>query len=119
MKLSSVGVPIAQRELSLSGAANVSVLIGKPEVFPDGNGCYCPVQIVGLGEQRVSSPMGQDTMQALVLALEFVGTSLYTSSAWKSGRLTWLGNRNLGFPVPESIRDLVPPFLHTSTPPQD
>jgi hypothetical protein len=109
MKLNSVGVPIAQRELLLSGAANVLVLIGKPELFPDGNGCYCPVQIFGLGDQKVSCPMGQDAMQALVLALEFAGTTLYTSSEWKSGRLTWLGMRNLGFPVPDTIRDLVPP----------
>lgn len=108
MELTTVGMVIAKRELLLSGGATVSVVIGKPESFPDGNGCYCPFQIVGLGNQKVRCAMGQDTVQALTLALSAIGAVLYTTSEWKSGLLTSNIGRDLGFPVPDSIRDLAP-----------
>ncbi len=47
-------------------------------------------------------------MQALLLALQSIGTDLYTSAEAKEGRLTWFGSPNLGFPVPDIIADLVP-----------
>jgi hypothetical protein len=47
-------------------------------------------------------------VQALDLALKMVGAVLYTHAAWKAARLTWLGGRNLGFPVTDNLRDLVP-----------
>ena len=55
MKLTSVGIVIAQRALSLSAQETVAVLIGKREPFPDGNGCYCPYQILGIGNQTPST----------------------------------------------------------------
>jgi hypothetical protein len=51
---------------------------------------------------------GVDAVQALDLALKMVGAVLYTHAAWKAARLTWLGGRNLGFPVTDNLRDLVP-----------
>lgn len=108
MKLASVGVVIAHRDLALTGKATVSVIIGKPEPFPDGNGCYCPYQILGLGDQQVRYAGGEDTLQALTLTLQKIGAVLYTSSEAKAGLLTWNGNRDLGFPTPNSIRDLSP-----------
>ena len=108
MKLTSVGTVIAQRELSVPTKATVSVVIGKPEPYPDGNGYYCPYQILGLGEQKIRSAGGQDTVQALILALRAIGVVLYTSREAKEGLLTWNGNADLGFPVPDSIRDLAP-----------
>ena len=112
MKLTSVGPVMAVRELSLSGKATVSVIIGKPEPFPDGNGCYCPYQILGFGDERVSYAGGEDTVQALMLTLKKIGTDLYTSPEARGGLLTWdagTTDRDLGFPVPDSIRDLAPP----------
>jgi hypothetical protein len=50
-------------------------------------------------------------MQALILALSMVGTELYTSEEYESGRLSWdcgAVKGHLGFPVPESIRELLP-----------
>lgn len=109
MKLTSVGVIIAKRDLILTGKPAVSIIIGKPEPFPDGNGCYCPYQILGLGDQQVRYAGGEDTLQALTLTLTKIGTVLYTSIEAKAGLLTWNGDRDLGFPVPDSIRDLAPP----------
>ncbi len=51
-------------------------------------------------------------MQALLLALKRVGADLYTSAEAKAGLLTWeagSSKSDLGFPVPDSIRDLAPP----------
>jgi hypothetical protein len=104
-----MGIVIAQRELSLSAQETVSVLIGKAEPFPDGNGCYCPYQILGIGDQRVRHAGGEDTVQALMLTLKMIGTDLYTSPEAKARRLTLNGSKDLGFPVPDSIRDLAPP----------
>ena len=98
MKLNNVGVVIAQRELSLSTKAIVTVVIGKPEPFPDGNGCYCPYQIIGLGDQKVRYAGGEDTAQALMLTLQTIGAVLYASHEAKSGLLTWNGGTDLGFP---------------------
>lgn len=109
MKLANVDVVIARRDLTLTGKPAVSIIIGKPEPFPDGNGCYCPYQIVGLGDQQVRYAGGEDTLQALTLALLKIGAVLYTSSEAKAGLLTWNGDRDLGFPTPNSIRDLSPP----------
>ena len=67
MKLKSVGSVIAERKLTLSGRSTVSVLIGKPEPFPDGNGYSCPYQIVGLGGEQIRRAGGDDTVQALLL----------------------------------------------------
>jgi len=52
--------------------------------------------------------MGQDSMQAVVLALQNIGAILYTSDEFKAGQLSWLGQRHLGFPTAKTIADLVP-----------
>lgn len=109
MNLLSVGVIIARRELSLAQKAKVSVCIGKPEPFPEGNGYYSPYQLIGLGDQKVRYAGGEDTVQALMLALKSVGALLYTSAEGKAGLLSWNDCLDLGFPVPDSIRDLAPP----------
>lgn len=109
MKLNNVGVVIAQRELSLSTKAIVTVVIGKPEPFPDGNGCYCPYQIIGLGDQKVRYAGGEDAAQALMLTLQTIGAVLYASHEAKSGLLTWNGGTDLGFPDHDFNPRLSPP----------
>jgi hypothetical protein len=109
VELKNVGVPIAQRELELEGATKVTVTIGKPEKFPGSDDYYCPYQVVGLGDSKVRYAGGIDGVQALLLALEMIGADLYTSSEAQHGKLSWNEERALGFPVPDSIRDLLPP----------
>lgn len=76
---------------------------------PDGADYRCEFEIVGLGEKTINSyGMGVDSTQALLLTLQMIGTRLYTSNEGKAGLLSWLGMKNLGFPVPDSIVDLVP-----------
>ena len=112
MKIADLGTVIATRELDLANKPRVSIVIGKPEPFPDGKGYYCPYRIVGLGDGAVRHAGGEDSVQALQLGLKKIGATLYTSAEARSGLLTWeLASvaGDLGFPVPDSVRDLAPP----------
>jgi hypothetical protein len=111
MKPVKLGIVIATRELTLASATTVTVRIGKPELFSDGLNWYCPYQVDGIGNGRVRRAGGIDAVQALELALKMIGAELYTSAAAKSGSLTWDAASkpsDLGFPVPDAIRDLAP-----------
>jgi len=90
-----------------NGAALVHVRIRSP-VFDHAGDWTCPFEITGLARREVRYAHGVDGVQALELALQLIGTILYTSKEWEAGRLTWLGGRNLMLPVPNNLRDLVP-----------
>jgi hypothetical protein len=110
MKLRDVGVQIAARVLDLAGG-EVTVVLGKPEKFSGAEDHYCPYQIIGLGNERVRYAGGIDAVQALLLALKMIGADLYTSPEAQAKQLTWQGggsHGDLGFPVPETVRDLAP-----------
>jgi hypothetical protein len=111
MKLSSVGIVIATRVLTLPKGKEVTVAIGKPRKFRNGIDYYCPFQILGMGDDQVRYCGGVDAVQALQLALENIGTRLYSSKDAKTGTLSWDAGRtkgDFGFPVPNVIRDLLP-----------
>ncbi len=111
IKLDNVGVVIASRELTLEDGQKVEVLIGKPEPCPDGTDWYCPYQKLGVGLKGVKCAIGADSVSALIRALTMVGAELYTSDEYEAGRLTWdcgATKGDLGFPVPETIRDVLP-----------
>lgn len=95
---------IAKRTLSLRGhpRGEIVVTLFRPE--PDQNDYRCEFEIDGTRGYS----MGVDEMQALFLALQHIGTRLYTSAYFKAGKLMWLDQRNLGFPVPDNIADIVP-----------
>ena len=99
---------IAMRTLDLAGEPSRAVTVAIKPPVADGGDYRCEFQIVGLGTDQIRHAMGIDGAQALMLALKLIGTVLYTSEESKQGRLTWLGCRNLDFPVPDSIADLVP-----------
>jgi hypothetical protein len=94
----------------LDGNQKVEVLIGKPEPCPDGIDWYCPYQTIGRGSGEVRYGIGVDMVQALILALSMIGAELYCSDEYRDGRLIWDCGRNgdLGFPVTDNIRDVLP-----------
>jgi hypothetical protein len=110
MQLTSIGELIAKRELDLAGQGKVTVLIGMPKKCADDDDYYCPYQIVGIGNERVRYAVGVDEVQALQLVQKMIGTDLYTSKEAASGALDWKGGDkgDLGFPVPDVLRDLAP-----------
>jgi hypothetical protein len=111
MKLDSLGEIIAERNLNIIGdeKRKLIVKIGKPQTFPNSSDYYCPYQIIGLGKEKIRYAGGIDAVQSLILALKMIGADLYTSPESQSGKLRWEGDEsgNLGFPNPDSMRDLV------------
>ena len=68
----------------------------------------CAYEIGWPGEARRGFGYGIDAGQSLLLALQAIGTDLYTSDHHRSGKLRWdAPGRGYGFPVPGTIRDLL------------
>ena len=109
MRIDKIETIIAARELYLFNDKKVTVIIGKPDKFPDSDDYYCPYQISGIGNGNIRYAGGIDGVQALLLALNMIGADLYTSEEYRVGILRWKGGEkgNLGFPVPEVLRELV------------
>ena len=107
-----LGTVIAERRLILDPDETVTVRIGlpfTPEAHP--NESWCPYQIEGLGTGKVRRAIGIDDFQSLWLALVTVGSTLYASEENKTGRLhSFPGSDDLGLPVLDSLRHLVPPI---------
>jgi hypothetical protein len=102
MRLQSVGKVLARRTLDLESSGEgreVEVLIGVPCNIPGSTDCFCPYQIAGLTDATVRYAEGVDAAQAIYLAMEAVGTALAATPEARAGRLTWYGERALGFPV--------------------
>jgi len=108
-----LGEVIAERTLFLDGADTVRVQIGEPVLAdaPHGDSA-CPWLIEGMGSSRLRYAVGIDRVQALWLALQMIGVTLYLSKEYKSGRLKAFADcddrGDLGFPVTENCRDLLP-----------
>jgi hypothetical protein len=98
---------IASRHLTVDGVERVTIRIGAP--VSDGGAFRCAVEVAGLDQHSIaSSAYGADTIQALMLALQMAGDTLYASNEGVRGALRWGVLRDLGFPVSEAIANLVP-----------
>jgi hypothetical protein len=107
MQLTDIGHLIASRKLELTennSTRSVTIKIGKPQKFVDGDDYYCPFQVIGLGDEKINWSGGIDEVQALLLALEQIGLYLIESEEYKQGKLSWVGSDkgNLGFPCFDS-----------------
>ena len=96
----SLGPVIAERRLrfvrSRRSARVVCVRFGQPvrsRKPQRGDPWWCPVEVVGLGRRSLRSIAGEDSLQALVLALEFVTNVLPAEAQRAGGHLEWLGER--------------------------
>lgn len=94
---------IAERELSLilddGSVATIVVKIGKPVRISGPEVYRCYFQFLGFDNDKIRYAEGDDSMQAIILALTKIASHLYTSAEFRSMRLTSLGERNLGFPL--------------------
>ena len=81
MKLESIGEVIAERVLHLSRDGGesrlVTVRLGKPQQYPDGNGYFCPYEITAADYRKAFYAAGLDSMQALRLTLRMVSVELH------------------------------------------
>lgn len=84
---------------------------------PVGRAWWCEYEIDWPGGRRKRDIAGLDSMQALFLAMQAIGTDLYTSEHHRAGELVWeQEGRGYGFPVPNMIRDLL---IGDDAPPSD
>ena len=96
----ALGKIIAERRLRLERprrrATVVRVRFGCPVRAPRpkrGDPWWCPVQISGLGKRRLEKVPGEDSLQALILALEFISRTLPAEADRVDAHLQWLGER--------------------------
>jgi len=90
---------IASRKLHLISATrerDIQICIGKPLPFPDKTGFYCPIQILGLGDEKVQCVGGTDSLQALQLAFEILHARLKALDPEVLAKLRWNGEPDLG-----------------------
>jgi hypothetical protein len=95
-----LGEVVAERRLLLRrpGIARRSVRVkfGRPVRAPrpqPGEPWWCPVEISGLGSPAVRSVAGEDSVQALVLALRLAEEELRARARQARGQVDWLGDR--------------------------
>jgi hypothetical protein len=96
----TLGIVIAERRLRLvrrrKPTRAVRVRFGRPLRAPRAerkDPWWCPVEITGLGRRRLRSIAGEDSLQALVLAFQFVTLTLPAEADRAGGRIDWLGER--------------------------
>lgn len=96
----ALGTVIAERALTLDRPRRRSTVVrvkfGRPVRAPRpqrGDPWWCPVQISGLGKREIEKVPGEDSLQALTLALEHVCRVLPFEADRAGIRLEWLGER--------------------------
>jgi uncharacterized protein DUF6968 len=98
-KPTKIGQVIAQRRFRCDGPGGrrtVVVRFGRPVRAPRAvarDPWWCPVEVDGLGASAVRAVAGEDSLQALILALEFATNELPLQAGDAGGRLEWLGER--------------------------
>jgi hypothetical protein len=67
----------------------------------------CSYTIEGIGDGKRREAFGVDGIQALLLALTQVSTTLYTSPEYMSGHLVWKNGKgsDLGLPIAIAVRE--------------
>ncbi|WP_444826222.1 DUF6968 family protein [Asticcacaulis sp. AC466] len=89
---------ILTRRFEWAGNDPVDIHVWRPvEIAPKG-AYVCAYQIDGLEGSTVNRCHGSDGLQALNLTLTAIAARLYNSDAYLTGRLTYLGGRDLGLP---------------------
>ena len=87
---------IAERRLTFRNGSpkpkEVRVIVGKPKESDHKQDYYCQVQILGLGDEKIRSVYGLDSMQALQLTIRFISAQL---DRYRKD-LRWLNDENIG-----------------------
>jgi|SRR5579884_2883948 len=97
----SLGEIIAERVLEArrkGQSFTATVRIGKPFKSADAPDYRCPYQVAGIGDDKVRAASGEDSMQALQLAIQMLAAELHFR--YKEFGFTWLGESEIGFPRP-------------------
>jgi hypothetical protein len=100
---------IATRVLRLKqadGTSDIPIRIFMPEEIP--GAWSCRYEIDWPGETRAHAASGVDSVQAIHIALQLIGSEIYASDYHRSGQLMFEpGAPGYGFPVPRTMRDVL------------
>ena len=77
------------------------VKLGRPVKFDGSPGYRCPIQIKGIGDEIVRFAAGEDSMQAIHLAIKMIGTELFLRH--KDYQFSWLDQPDAGFIRPSVV----------------
>jgi hypothetical protein len=102
--MDDLGDVIAIRSFEM-GSRPIEVRVARPFQTPGHNDYTCRYQIVGFKSSRICYSVGIDSMQALMLALQAIGSDLYSSKE----KVTRFGEDDLGLPVLPGMREHLPP----------
>ena len=92
-----LGEVIAERRFTFRRSGRrpkaVRVRFGKPVQAPRAprEPWWCPLQVTGLGSKELQPIAGEDSLQALVLALKYTTRILPVEAKHAGGRIDWLG----------------------------
>lgn len=100
---------IASRVLILRNGASeveVPIVLDAPVAVDRSWACRCEI---GWPEgAKTRTAWGADSLQAMVIALQMIGTDIYTSTHHHDGRLIFEeAGQGYGIPVPGNLRDLL------------
>jgi hypothetical protein len=102
-------VVIATRCLTLRQSGSeieVPIAIYAPELVD--RSWVCKYEIGWPEGTKVKASWGADSLQAIVIALQMIGTDIYTSHYYQDGQLIFeKPGRGYGIPVPGNLRDLL------------
>jgi hypothetical protein len=95
----TLGTVFAERELTFhkgSRTRRVILAVGRP-VKSRGTltAWWCPLEFRGLGRRRFYALAGEDTLQALLLAVNFAWKTAPRLAAEAGGTLSWLGDLDI------------------------
>ena len=94
-----------ERRFDVGSGRSVKAIIYPPSCTVPNGDWSCEYQVIGLDSEGLKTSYGVDGIQAFILALTYISTTLYFSDEFQSGMLTWLGSRDLGLPIAENVRE--------------
>ncbi|MCR8638549.1 DUF6968 family protein [Leptospira interrogans] len=104
-----LGTIIAEREILFQVGkkkSEIHIKIGKPKLHPDPViRWYCPLQIIGIGSEKVHGAFGSDSIRAIEMAFQMAGL-LLVRDIQKLYNLNWLKPEHLYFPPPNNLEEL-------------
>ncbi len=91
----------ASRTFEVDGEGSLVVRIGRPWLESDGETWRCDVAVDASNGGFQASICGADSLQALILAMQWISVQVECSEENQAGRLSWFGqHEDFGLPPP-------------------